>query len=488
MPNFLKAWMMQLKDIRIKEKIFRRLPYQLKVLAISYMGLKNHKKRFTGLYDDYYKNYKQLWNADVNQVIAFQSKKLELLLIDAITFSDWYKEKASARKITIEDIKRDPVAALKRFPILQKEERRNFTYKLINKNPERAIAHVGYTSGTSGSPSLNLTDKESINAGFALWRRFHTSIGLPETIFKNVRFSGKIFVEPSCRKPPFWVYNFVGKQLLMSSYHLSDKYMNSYVEKLNRFRPLFLDGHASALYIISDYIKRAGLTLTFTPIAIATTSETLYDYQRKMIEESFKCKVFNQYASSEGGPFITECKNGSLHINLDSGFFEFYRRDGTEAKPGDTAELVVTSLKTYKIPLIRYAIKDLVELPADAQECGCGCKMPMVQKIVGREDDLLWTKDRGYIGRMDTAFKGLKHVLKTQIIQKSADLIEIYCIVDKNYTEEIEKIFLGNLRERLGISINIKFYYVDNISLGKNGKFDAVKREFPLPGNINQPV
>jgi len=469
----------------MKEKIFRKLPYQIKVLAVSYLGLKNHKKRFSGQYDEYYKMYRQLWKADLNEVVSFQTKKLEQLLTEVIVFSDWYKEKAAASGITVDDIKKDPVAALKRFPILQKEERRSFTDKIINKNPKRVIKNIGYTSGTTGSPSLNLTDRDSINAGFALWRRFHTSIGLPETKFKNVRFSGKIFVEPACQKPPFWVYNIVEKQLLMSSYHLSDNHMKHYIKKLNKFRPVFLDGYPSAFYILADYIKRANLSLTFIPTAIATTSESLYDYQRKLIEEVFKCKVFNQYASSEGGPFITECKNGKLHLNLDSGYFEFLRPDGTQAQPGDTAELVVTSLKTFKLPLIRYAIKDVVELPLIAEECGCGCKMPTVQKIVGREDDVLWTKDRGYIGRMDPAFKGLKHILKTQIVQKSADLVEIYCIVDSQYTEEIESLFLSSLRERLGTCIEIKFYYVDNISLGSNGKFDAVRREFPLPANID---
>ncbi len=482
--SYIKA-VAKFKEDKVTTQLFQRLPYQLKVLAASYKGLKNHKKRFTGFYDYYYKIYKQLWTADLDQVVRFQNLKIEQLLIEAITFSDWYKEKAQAKGISIDDIKRDPVAALKRFPILQKEERRNFTSKIINNNPERVVANIGYTSGTSGSPSLNLTDKESINAGFALWKRFHTSIGLPETKFRNVRFSGKILVEPDCKKPPFWVYNFIEKQLLMSSYHLSDVHMKHYIRKLNKFRPILLDGYPSAFYIIADYVKRTGLSLTFAPKAIATTSETLYDYQRKLIEEVFKCKVFNQYASSEGGPFITECKNGNLHINLDSGYFEFNRPDGTEAQPGDTAELVVTSLKTYKIPLIRYAIKDIVELPPEAKDCGCGCKMPMVQKIVGREDDVLWTKDRGYVGRMDTAFKGLKHILKTQIVQKSPELIEINCIVDNYYTEDIEKIFLDNLRERLGTSINIRFCYVDDISLGSNGKFDAVKREFPLPVNIN---
>ena len=62
-------------------------------------------------------------------------------------------------------------------------------------------------------------------------------------------------------------------------------------------------------------------------IAITTTAETLYDYQRSIIQEFFQCKVYNQYASSEGSPFITECKSGSLHVNMDSGIFEFLNKN-----------------------------------------------------------------------------------------------------------------------------------------------------------------
>ena len=32
--------------------------------------------------------------------------------------------------------------------------------------------------------------------------------------------------------------------------------------------------------------------------------------------------MYNQYASSEGAPFIIECKEGNLHLELQSGVFE----------------------------------------------------------------------------------------------------------------------------------------------------------------------
>src|SRR5690606_23504378 len=159
---------------------------------------------------------------------------------------------------------------------------------------------------------------ESIERAFALWKRFHWTIGIDKTM-KNVRFSGRIIVDPYTVRKPIWVYNFFEKQLMMSSYHLKTENVMYNIDKLNTFRPLFIDGYPSAIYILAQYINKNKITLAFCPKAIATTAETLYDYQREEIERAFKANVFNQYASSEGAPFITECRHGQLHLNLDSG-------------------------------------------------------------------------------------------------------------------------------------------------------------------------
>jgi phenylacetate-CoA ligase len=255
--------------------------------------------------------------------------------------------------------------------------------------------------------------------------------------------------------------------------------MEHYIDKLNQFKPNFLDGYPSAFYIIATYAIKNDLKINFKPIAITTTAETLYDYQREVIEKVFNCPVYNQYASSEGSPFITECKSGKLHVNIDSGIFEFLNSNDENAKPGEIARMVVTSFTNLKTPLIRYDILDSV-LVGDNLSCDCGCKMPIIEKIIGREDDLLWTKEKGYIGRMDTAYKGLEGILQSQIIQINPNDFVINIIIDQSYTKEIEEKFIKNLKDRIGEKVNIKFKYVDAIPLGKNGKFEAVKRKFKL--------
>src|SRR5690606_6375083 len=110
-------------------------------------------------------------------------------------------------------------SVLNKMPVLTKYDRKNNTELLVNTS--RKTITVGYSSGTSGSPTKNYLDRESINRSFALWKRFHKIIGLnPKE--KHVRFSGRIVINPDKKKPPFWVYNIFEKQLLMSSYHLTD--------------------------------------------------------------------------------------------------------------------------------------------------------------------------------------------------------------------------------------------------------------------------
>lgn len=460
--------------------LFHKLPYPFKVVLVSGQAALNFRKRYSGDFMQWREKYINLWNQPLDNILQFQEQKLKGLLLECISYSKWYQQKAAEAGISKELINESPRAALQLFPFLTKEERRKWVSEITNNHPDRKTIHVGYTSGTSGSPTVNLTDKDSINAGFGLWSRFHYVIGLPRGIYKNVRFSGKIVVHPAAKKPPFWVYNAIDKQLLVSSYHLAHDHLAAITDKINRFQPQFIDGYPSSIFILADFISRRKIRLSFKPIAIATTAETLFDYQRTLIQEVFGCHVFNQYASSEGGPFITECTQGKLHLNLDSGIFEFFRPDGSIAGPGDIAEMVVTSIRTFKVPLIRYAIKDIVELPQAAEPCPCGCAMPTVLKIIGREDDLLWTEDRGYIGRMDTAYKGLTHIIKSQIIQHTPDLLEVINVTEAGYSEDIEKKFLLNLRERVGNIVQIKFTYVEDIPVGKAGKFDAVIRKFPL--------
>ncbi|RKN22948.1 phenylacetate--CoA ligase family protein, partial [Aquimarina sp. AD1] len=458
---------------KLQEKIYNSLPYPFKFILLNIKAFQNSKQRYTTEFDTFLKEYVDLWKADSKTIDAYQKSRLVLLLSEAFQYSDWYSEKMKELGIELEDIEENPYNVLEQMPILTKAERKKNPDVLVNKS--RNTDGVGYTSGTSGAPTINYLDKESINRSFALWRRFHKAIGLETKRVKQVRFSGRLIVKPDSKKPPFWVYNYFENQLLMSTYHLTDDNLGHYVKKLNRFKPILLDGYPSAIYIISRFINKNNLTLNFTPKAIAVTAETLYDYQRLEIEKAFNCHVYNQYASSEGSPFITECTQGNLHLNTDSGIFEFINNKGEKAKAGEVAQLVVTSFTNLKTPLIRYNIEDTVLLSEEGKTCNCGCLMPMIEKLTGREDDILWTKEKGYIGRMDTAYKGLEGIVKSQIVQESPNEIIVNLIADEKFDEQMKQKLIYNMKDRLGETINYQIHVVNDIPLGPNGKFDAVK-------------
>lgn len=463
----------------MKDKIYRLAPYFAKVIMLNILALTNYKNRYTKQHYEFFRRYNKLWVESRGSILEFQKSELTTLLKECYAYSPFYENRFKENQISLSDIIEDPYLALSKLPILSKMDRKNHVDAIVNRNPKRKISEIGYTSGTSGSPTKNVLDSESVAKGFALWARFHDTIGIDSSV-KKVRFSGRLIVNPLRKKPPFWVYNNIENQLFMSSYHLANVNLRSYINKLNKFKPEFLDGYPSAIYVLARYINQQKIDLKFKPNAIATTAETLYDYQRSEIETAFDCKIFNQYASSEGSPFITECIMGNLHINEDSGYFEFLDDNNKPALPGEIGRMVVTSFRNLKTPLIRYDIEDTVLLSSDNENCSCGCNMLYVEKIIGREDDVLWTEEKGYIGRMDTAYKGLDGIIKSQIIQENKSSLLVKNIIDDKYTDSMNERFIQNLKDRVGRGVEIKIEIVDDIPLGPNGKFDAVKRKFSI--------
>lgn len=468
-----------------KDAIYSNSPYFIKKILVNFQGYKNAKGRYGKLFESYFELFKSLWTKSPEELEVYRTGELTKLLRECYLYSEWYRKKFDEISISEVDIVKDPFKVLYQLPLLEKQERRAFADSIRNDNPDRKTIAIGFTSGTSGSPTINYLDQESVKLSFALWKRFHWTIDLPRDPL-TARFSGRIIVHPKAKKPPFWVYNHFEKQIYFSTYHLTEENMSAYVKKLNAFKPALIDGYPSAIYVLAEFINKNNLSIDFKPTAIATTAETLHDYQRVAMEKAFKCRIYNQYASSEGGAFITECKNGKLHINTDTGIFEFLNLNNQPAAPGEIAQLVMTSFRNFKTPLLRYKIGDTVLLPEKQVECTCGCKMPVIEKITGREDDILWTRQKGYVGRMDTAYKGLEGIIKSQLIQESPDSLIVNNVVDGNYSKDFEAKLIDNLKNRLGDEIKITIHLMDDIPLSANGKFAAVKRKFKIDNMLQE--
>lgn len=465
-------------------KLYMNMPSFIKSVLISIYGFYMNRKRYGKFYTKYYRQFVQNMHLSREQLLEIQRNKLFQLLEEVHQFSPYYKAKidqAGGVKKLIS--KKEVTSVLKELPVLDKDTLRKHMNEIMNRNPLRAKYYMINTSGTTGTPMSIAWDKESLQSTFAQWKRYYKWIGLPDK-FKSIRFSGRIIVKPETQTGPFWVHNRSSNQLLMSTYHLRPENIAAYIDKINRYKPDLIDGYPSAIYIIAKYMNDNQITLHFSPKAVSTTAETLHEYQREEIERAFQCKVFNQYASSEGAPWIVECPCGYFHLWIDTGVFEFADIEDVDHET-QSADLIITSFRSLKTPLIRYRIGDKVLLYKKEKKCSCGSNFPIIKGIIGRDEDILFTKEKGFVGRMDTAYKGLNGIFRSKIVQVSENRINVLIVPTKEYSLDIEQQLKKNLIDRLG-DISIDIQLVDDIPLGNNGKFKAVESLVDGPIHLNQ--
>lgn len=103
-------------------------------------------------------------------------------------------------------------------------------------------------------------------------------------------------------------------------------------------------------------------------------------------------RVFDHHGMTEVGPVTYQCpaRPGVLHV-LESAYIAevIHPETGAVAKPGETGELVLTTLDRIGSPLLRYRTGDLVKArPRSVCECGRQ-EMALEGGILGRSDDMV---------------------------------------------------------------------------------------------------
>ncbi|MGH7973091.1 MAG: phenylacetate--CoA ligase family protein, partial [Limisphaerales bacterium] len=114
---------------------------------------------------------------------------------------------------------------------------------------------------------------------------------------------------------------------------------------------------------------------------------------RARIEELWPgATVFDHHGMTEVGPVTYQCPAGPgiLHV-LESAYWPevLDPRTGQPIQPGETGELVLTTLDRIGSPLLRYRTGDVVK-PHAAGACSCGShELALEGGILGRSDDMV---------------------------------------------------------------------------------------------------
>lgn len=454
--------------------IYDRSPIFLQNIFTSAYGYQLHGLRYGGEYKQHLDLIEstQWWSQEKLQ--KFQLEQLRKMLFHAFNHVPFYQDRFQEVGFHPNDL--NSTEDLLQLPILTRQDILQNKDRMIAKNYSPSLL-INYSSGTTGTPLEFYEDKYTVRRNYAFLMRFRRWFGFKEWL-PRATFGGRIVVPRAQNDTPFWRYNHAEKQMVFSSFHISDATLPAYVKQLERFAPFVIDGYVSTISMLAQYLNRQGITW-LRPAAVHTTSETLHDFQRREIEQAFQCKVFNQYGQGEKAAFITECEQGRLHINDEYGIVEIVK-DGRHARPGETGEIIATGFNNWVMPLIRYQTSDMA-IASDTSKCTCGRGLSRVETVEGRVIDILKMPDGKIVP--PTALTLLfdkaaaMGICKAQIRQTAPDQI-IVRLVPQPDSELPETSLLENdLRMMLGTEVKIQFEEVTDIPRTAAGKYKFVVSE-----------
>jgi phenylacetate-CoA ligase len=178
---------------------------------------------------------------------------------------------------------------------------------------------------------------------------------------------------------------------------------------------------------------------------------------RKEIEARWNLKAVDIYGLSEiiGPGVAIECHEGQdgLHLFSDHFYPEIIEPGGEKAvAPGESGELVITTLTKEGLPLIRYRTGDIVTMIEG--ECPhCGRTSPRISKVKGRTDDMLIIRGINvFPSQIESVLLEIEeaepHYLLVVDRVGSLDQLEVQVEVsEKIFSDEIKE--LENLRKKI---------------------------------------
>jgi phenylacetate-CoA ligase len=222
---------------------------------------------------------------------------------------------------------------------------------------------------------------------------------------------------------------------------------------------------------IAEVGKELGVDFSKLPLKIGIFgAEPWTEEMRKEIQSRLFIEAIDIYGLSEIiGPGVScECAlKVGLHVAEDHFLVEIIDpATGKRLPPGNTGEIVFTSLTKEAMPLLRYRTRDLSVL--DSSKCSCGRTHNRMKKPMGRTDDMLIIRGINvFPSQIEEVLMKVKEIEPHYLIvvdrKNYLDNIELWVEVSEdvfsekmNDLERFEASIESKLYSAIGINIDVK--------------------------------
>jgi phenylacetate-CoA ligase len=396
---------------------------------------------------------------------VIQWTKVREILAHAYLTVPYYREVFDKNKIRIEDIHTEQ--DFRSIPLLTKTDVREQEERLISEEYQKAELIRAKTGGSTGEALFLWFDRDCGLLRSAAALRSDRWTGWDLGVWKGLLWGNPLQLDSVKKKIKNYV---IDRVCYLDTVAMNVESMKIFSERLKRSNIGYLFGHAHSIYVFARFCEENTISLKLK--GIISTSMTLMNSERDVIEEVFQCNVQDRYGCEEVSLIASECEEHcGLHVNMDHLFVEVLKKDHSPAQPGEEGSIIVTDLINRGMPFLRYEVGDYGIL--SERVCRCGRGFPLIEKVVGRIADFLLKRDGTMVAGISLIERTLTRISginQMQIIQNEFDTLILNVVKGVEYSKKSEETLIQEFKTVFG-DIQIRIRYVDAISQGKSGKY-----------------
>ncbi len=312
-----------------------------------------------------------------------QRTRLRATLRNAWEHVPLYRKRMQAARFRPADLR--SLEDLRELPFTLKSDLRD-TYPFgLFARPREGLARLHASSGTTGKPTVVGYTLKDLDTWASLMARSMACAGArPGDVVHNAYgyglFTGGLGAHYGAER--------LGATVVPVSGGMTERQ----VVLIRDFGARVLCATPSYALNIAEVAERDGVDLRKGPLAIGIFgAEPWSEAMRREIQLRIGLKAMDIYGLSEimGPGVAVECEaQEGLHGWEDHFLFEVLDPGtGKPAAEGEPGELVITTLTKEALPMLRYRTRDITR--ATRARCACGRTHLRLQRITGRNDDML---------------------------------------------------------------------------------------------------
>lgn len=399
-----------------------------------------------------------------NQLLKGQ---LDNLLVHARRYSPFWAERLAGRKFQGRSLEQ----TLREVEPLTRKNLQSEFDRLSAKFPKREALGVaqGTSSGSTGTPV-----------------RFERSTRLYVPLYSAVSYLCSRWHSIDQQKPlgvigdkskdkesaPLGLpYRWLGPVAAGFERSTRDREISETYEYCARKNPTYLQCGPTLLSSLARYAMENRRN-ELRPEKALTFGSAVTDETRALVLDGLGTKIIDRYSCEETGYIALQCPNHNhFHVISPVTLVEIVDDDGEPCPPGKPGRVLLTSMQSYAMPLLRYEIGDMAEW---GEPCDCGITLPVISKIWGRTRHLITTPDgrKTYLRLYARELQDIAGLIEYRFVLHQNAVVVAHLRVSEP-SASIGAAVTAKVQRALGYPYPVRVNFVERIDWGGSWKKEA---------------